>query len=178
MHRFFREYLRKMKINTILLISIMVLLVIFAAMVFRDTNKYDTEDEYSLKAVPWERKDLDNHRDVYYLRKGNNYLVITCANQHLTVTDLRNLSIVRAVIGGKDHRLYSVGLNGKLWYVPTINEDPNPTQEQIDFLKALTRADYISFEVDRVKHTWATSNSTTLSHCVDLNQKPTPRSEI
>ena len=67
MHRFFREYLRKMKINTILLISIMFLLVIFAAMVFRDTNKYDTEDEYSLRAVPWERKDFPNHRDVYHL---------------------------------------------------------------------------------------------------------------
>lgn len=178
MHRFFREYLRKMKINTILLISIMFLLVIFASMVFRDTNKYDLEDEYSLKAVPWERLDLPNNRDVYYLRKGNNYLTITCANQHLTVTDLRQLSIVRAVIDGKDHRLYSISLNGRLWYVPTINEDPNPTQEQIEFLRAFTRADYISFEVDKVKHTWATSNSTTLSHCVDLNKDPTPRSEI
>lgn len=79
------------------------------------------------------------------------------------------MTILRISLYGEQFPISTLGMDDDLYKVPVINDNPNPTEEQIRFLKKLSTANVITFEFENIKYTWVTDNQTTLSRCVNLD---------
>lgn len=170
MRRILRQIFLQNKLTAILLFLLSLLCFILLAHVFTIHEVSIRDNKASHESVAWQRIDKGNGRIKYRLTKDNKIsLILTCRDKKLTINTLSAMSIVRLSFNGEEKNLSSIGINGKLWYVPVINDNPNPTQEQIDFLKALSKADVVTFRYEKVNYVWPTKNQTELSHCVNLN---------
>lgn len=158
-------------ITLTLLLALVISLVLLFKYISPDKNK-DYYHDYTSSPVTWQEYQ-SNQKTAYLLsRDDRKALIISCKNKRLMVNDYSAMSVVRLLKGKTrtEHNLTSMGIDGKLWHVPVINDTPNPTKEQILFLRALSQANIITFQLDGVKYTWTTTNQSTLEHCVDLNQ--------
>lgn len=170
MRRILRQIFLQDKLTAALLFFLSILCFVLLAHVFSIHESSVQDNRASHEAVSWKRMDKGNGRIKYKLSKDAKIaLILTCRDKKLTINTLSAMSIVRLSFNGEEKNLSSMGINGKLWYVPVINDNPNPTQEQIDFLKALSKADVVTFRHEKVNYVWPTKNQTELSYCVNLN---------
>lgn len=169
MRRILRQIFLQNKLTTGLLLLLSILSLILLAYVFYIHEVSVRDNVASTVSVKWQRLQKEGNRIKYKLSKDDHVaLVLTCRNKKFTINTLRAMSIVRLSIDGEESNLSSIGINGHLYYVPVINENPNPTEEQIRFLKALSKADIVTFRHNKVNYVWPTKNQTELSYCVDL----------
>jgi hypothetical protein len=73
----------------------------------------------------------------------------------------------------REYMLANTSLDGVLYRVPVLNNNPNPSEEQKEYLHALSRARTITFEYDYVRYVWNTDNSAILHSCIDKKMQPT-----
>lgn len=149
-----------------LVIVVMALTIHFIS---NRTSLISPEYNTSNASAHWERYNMGESAAYLLTRNANVSLVITCRKGQLTTQDLTALTILRVVKHHEIRPIFVMGIDGRNWKVPIINDHPNPTQEDIDFLSALAKADWVSFVVDNVRYTWPTANQTELSQCVDLD---------
>lgn len=171
-----REFLKRYYKNTgtDLFGLLVAVIVLFFYIIYRNVfpeNEYTTVNDYSIKPVHWVKEEYGNRYMYRLQRDTGSELVLMCHNRKLVIQSLSALSIIRLIDKDKNViALTTMILDGVLFKVPVINNNPNPTKEQIIFLRALSKANTITFIVDDVKYTWSTDNQTELSSCVDLNQ--------
>lgn len=169
MRRILRQIFLQNKLTTGLLLLLSILSLILLAYVFYIHEVSVRDNVASAVSVKWQRLQKEGGRIKYKLSKDDHVvLVLTCRNKKFTINTLRAMSIVRLSIDGEESNLSTMGINGRLYYVPVINDNPNPTEEQIRFLKALSKADIVTFRHNKVNYVWPTKNQTELSYCVDL----------
>ena len=170
MRKILKHIFLQNKLTTVLLFLLSILCIILLAHVFSIHETSVSDNEASFETVKWQRINKEPGRVKYRLSKDDNLaLILTCRDKKFTINTLSAMSIVRLSVNGEEKNLSSLGINGKLWYVPVINDNPNPTQEQIQFLKALSKADVVTFRYNKINYVWPTKNQTELSYCVDLN---------
>lgn len=124
----------------------------------------------SSRTVSWITQTYPDNRDSYYLSDNIGLaLVLTCRDKKFTIQDLKAMTILRISLYGEQFPISTLGMDDDLYKVPVINDNPNPTEEQIQFLRKLSTANVITFVFRNIKYTWVTDNQTTLSRCVNLD---------
>nr|DAV75972.1 MAG TPA: hypothetical protein [Caudoviricetes sp.] len=156
-----------------LLVMILVVFILssflFLSWVYPDGERRVLHKPRS-KTVSWVSQTYPDNRDSYYLSDNKGLaLVLTCKDKKFTIQDLKAMTILRISLYGEQFPISTLGMDDDLYKVPVINDNPNPTEEQIRFLKKLSTANVITFEFENIKYTWVTDNQTTLSRCVNLD---------
>ena len=128
---------------------------------------------YKTATVRW-RFETFNDRIRYTLIDRNGIsLVLTCQDGRILTEDLHAMSTVRMRYNAREYMLANTSLDGVLYRVPVLNNNPNPSDEQKEYLQALSRARTITFEYDYVRYIWNTDNSAILYSCIDKRMQPT-----
>lgn len=92
------------------------------------------KNDYDIRPVRWEKTINGEYHHYRLNRNQNRYLELICdSSGRIMVSDLDALTTVKLVIDGKNHIMSSVHINGELYKVPVVNDNPNPTEEQIRF---------------------------------------------
>lgn len=127
---------------------------------------------YKTATVKW-RFDAFNDRTRYTLTNRDGIsLVLTCQDGRILTEDLHAMSTVRMRYNAREYMLANTSLDGVLYRVPVLNNNPNPSDEQKEYLQALSSARTITFEYDYVRYIWNTDNSAILYSCIDKKMRP------
>lgn len=171
MRNFLRRYYKTT--GTDLFGFLILTIVLSTYIVYRNLfpeHNHNLINDYSLKPVSWVREEKEGV-SYYVLERdqSDKHLLLICKDKKILIDDLKALSIIRFIDDdGRSEPLTSMTLNGRTFRVPVINENPNPTPEQVEFLRALSQAVTITFDAKGYKYTWTATNHTALADCVNL----------
>lgn len=127
---------------------------------------------YKTATVKWSFETFNDRTRYTLIDRNGISLVLTCQDGRILTEDLHAMSTVRMRYNAREYMLANTSLDGVLYRVPVLNNNPNPSDEQKEYLHALSRARTITFEYDYVRYTWNTDNSAILHSCIDKRMRP------
>ena len=128
---------------------------------------------YKTATVRWGFETFNDRTRYTLIDRSGISLVLTCQDGRILTEDLHAMSTIRMRYNAREYMLANTSLDGVLYRVPVLNNNPNPSDEQKEYLQALSRARTITFEYDYVRYTWNTDNSAILHSCIDKRIRPT-----
>lgn len=159
------KIIQKRIILVLSLLAIMLSTVFMLGYFIRHEPRSKTD--FPTNSLSWV-KNTNEFGDTYRISSTKASLLVSCQNKKMKINTLEAMSIVRVEINNGEFPIYNLAINSKNYLVPTINDNPNPTEEQIKFMRLLVKAKLLSFEFDNTKFVWPVKNSNILSDCISL----------
>ena len=128
---------------------------------------------YKTASVRWSFETFNDRIRYTLIDRNGISLVLTCQDGRILTEDLHAMSTIRLRYNAREYMLANTSLDGVLYRVPVLNNNPNPSEEQKEYLHVLSRARTITFEYDYVRYVWNTDNSGILHSCIDKKMQPT-----